>query len=408
MSFESHSRKSGVLLIAILACLCMTLPSFAQDPSNAKAIQQPIADQQGLQNQKLQEEIAKLQLENRKLRGWGDLILSYATLLTPLVAVGGLLFTFWKQTKENSQQQTASLLQQERNRQEQQLSREQRQEETLRRLEEKFTAVVRRLSSASASIQATAAVSIMTFLNPENKDFHLQTFIILLANLKIQRVKLKPADPANLVLENLVNDLLVAAFEKAIMTQRQIGNISNPEMEIDLARCFLNRANLSNLDLHDADLAFSELRGANLTGSILFRSKGIEANLENARLSRADLGEARFQKAQFSNAQFHEANLVSADLKGANLSNAQFQRAKMQSAHLDRANINGARFEQADLSDTYLREITPQGVPLSATTASSILKAINWQGAHFDEAVRAQLDALAKAAGSQPQKRDQT
>jgi uncharacterized protein YjbI with pentapeptide repeats len=291
------------------------------------------------------------------------------------------------------------LLQQERNRQEQERGRQQRQEESLRRLEEKFTAVVRRLGSASAPIQASAAVSIMTFLNPENKDFHLQTYLILLANMKVQRVKLQQhaADPANLVLDNLLNDLLVAAFEKAILTQRRIGDVKDPATEIDLARCCLNRANLSDLDLQNADLAFSELRGANLTGSNLFRSKGIEAHLENARLSRANLGEARFQKAYFIGAQFHETNLASADLRGAHFTNAQFQQAKMQSAHLDNANIDGARFEQADLSDTYFHGVTPK-----PGTVSSILRANNWQKAHFDKDVEAQLKALADAERSRP------
>jgi uncharacterized protein YjbI with pentapeptide repeats len=407
--FETkHSYKTGPLLIAILAFLCMVPASSAQQPSNANGTQQPAADQQRLQNQKLQEEITGLQLENRKLRGWGDLILSYATLLTPLVAVGGLIITFWKQIKDNNkqkeldrQQRENDLQQQERNRQEQERSRQQRQEESLRRLEEKFTAVVRRLGSGSAPIQASAAVSIMTFLNSDNKDFHLQTYLILLANLKVQRIKLQQlehADPADLLRDTLVNDLLVAAFEKAILTLRQVGDVKEGEMEVDLTRCCLNRANLSGLDLRDADLAFSELRGANLTGSILFRSKGIEAHLENARLSRANLGEARLRKAYFRGAQFHEANLVSADLRGTDLTNTQFQQARMQSAHLDGANISGAHFEQADLSDAYL-----YGVTVTAATVSSILKAHNWQKAHFDAAVWTKLNALANPAGSKPQ-----
>ncbi|HUS09906.1 MAG TPA: pentapeptide repeat-containing protein, partial [Pyrinomonadaceae bacterium] len=327
---RKHSFRTAPLLIAIFGFLCLVPTLYAQEPAITNAPQQPISDQQRLQNQKLQEEITQLQLENRKLRGWGQLILSYATLLTPLVAVGGLLITFWKQITDNNkqkeldrQQRANELQQQERNRQEQERSRQQRQEESSRRLEDKFSAVVRRLGSVSAPIQASAVVSIMTFLNPENKDFHVQTYLLLLANLKIQRVKLQQhiADPANLVLDNLLNDLLVAAFEKAIQTQRRIGEVKDQGMEIDLARCCLNRVNLSNLDLQDADFAFSELRNATLTDSILFRSKGIQANLENARLSRANMGEARFQKVNLKGAQFHKTNLVSAVLKEANLTN---------------------------------------------------------------------------------------
>ena len=62
----------------------------------------------------------------------------------------------------------------------------------------------------------------------------------------------------------------------------------------------------------------------------------------------------------------------------------------MQSAHLERANLSGAKFEQADLNDTFFR-----GASFNAQTLKNIIKAFNWQKAHFDEDVKAKLEELA-------------
>jgi uncharacterized protein YjbI with pentapeptide repeats len=385
-----HYSKQITLVLAALICLCAAEPAPGLQPSPSPTDQSSSVNQQILQEEKLRQEIIKLQLENRKLGGWGELLLPYGTLLTVAVAFGGLIVTFWKQINENGrqkeqdrQQRQRDLEQQERNRHEQELGRLQREEENRRRLEEKFTAIVGRLGSHSPSIQASAAVSIMTFLKPENEEFHAQAFFILLANLKVQH---NEAIQGNEVL----NRLLIAAFERAIRTQAPIENVKGRESEIDLSRCCLNRADLSNLDLSSTDFAFSELRGVNLTSSILFRARGIEANMERSRLSRANLSETRFRRAYFSGAQFHGSNLVAADLKEADLKNAQFQQAMMQSAHLEKADLTDARFEQANLSDAFFK-----GVTLSPSTLRSILKAKNWREAHWDEPVLEQLNELA-------------
>jgi len=390
MTKPKHCPKQITLIFAALICLCVAESATGLQPSASPLDQSPSVNQQRLQDEKLRQEIIRLQLENSKLGGWGELLLPYGTLLTVMVAVGGLIATFWKQINESSQQKEQDrqqrqrdIEQQERNRHEQERGRLQREEENRQRLEEKFIAIVGRLGSHSPSVQASAAVSIMTFLKPENKEFHAQAFFILLANLKVLH---NEAIQGNEVL----NRLLVAAFEKAIRTQAVIGEVKDQESEIDLSRCCLNRADLSNLDLSNADLAFSELRGANLTSSILFRARGIEVNMERSRLSRANLGEIRFRKAHFAGAQFHGSNLVAADLKEADLTNAQFQQAMLQSAHLDKANLTNARFEQASLSDAFFK-----GATLSASTLRSVLKAKNWREAHWDESVLKQLNELA-------------
>jgi uncharacterized protein YjbI with pentapeptide repeats len=357
----------GAAVVQTNYCQQATSPSGQSPPAS-----------QSLQDEKLREEINKLKLENKKLSGGGELILSYMTLLTGLVAVGGLIATFWKQISDSTRQKNVDFEQRERDLEQREREREQRAEEGRRRLEERFTAIVNNLGSESASLQASAAVSIMTFLKPQHEEFHTQVYWTLLANLKVQQPQ-------------ALNNLLVSGFSPAIRSQRQLGSTKDLELVVDLSRCNLDRIDLSGLDLTGADVAFSHLAGANITGSDLFRIRGREAHLVKARLSRSKLGEGRFRRACFNGAQFHESNLVAADLRETDLQNTQFQKAQMQSAHLDRADLRGARFEEANLNDTFFR-----GAVLSKETLKSILVAHNWEKAHFDQDIRDELEALDK------------
>lgn len=362
-----------VILLVFASCYygAVVQTIYCQQPATSPAISQ------SLQDEKLRQEINKLQLENKKASSTGELVLSWSTFITVLVAVGGFIVTFWKQISESSRQKQLDYDQRVLSLQQQERERAQREVESHRRLEERFTAIVNNLGAESASLQASAAVAIKTFLKPEYQEFHNQVYWTLLANLKVQ-----PSKP--------LNNLLVSGFSTAIRSQCRLGSIRDQELVVDLSRCDLARIDLSGLDLTGADLAFANLAGANITGSDLFRVRGGEANFEKARLSRSELGEGRFKGAFFNGAQFHESNLVAANLREAHLRNAQFQRAQMQSAHLDGADLSGARFEQADLNDAFFK-----GAVLSKDTLRSILGARNWQLAHFDQVVREQLDALA-------------
>jgi len=321
-------------------------------------------DQEELQKEKLRQEILKLQLENEKLRSFWGILLSCAPFLTGLVALAGILVAVWKQITERSRQQD--------------LDRQQREDESLRRLDEKFTSTVEGLGAESEAIQASAAVSIQTFLKPEYKAFHNQVFMILFANLKIQH-------------SEAINRLLIAGFEKAIRLELPSLREKDEEFELDLSRANLTGIDLSDLDLSQTDMAWAQLQRAKLTRANLCGVRGIRANLKKARLSKADLKESLFRLAQFREAQFHEANLVSAHLEETDLRGAQFQQAKLQSAHLENAKVNGAKFERANLSDAFFTDVSPD-----PETLESILKAYNWQKAHFDKKVRADLEALAK------------
>lgn len=304
-----------------------------------------VDDLQKMTQKELQKE--KLRQEIRKLGGvWGK-IMSCAPFFTAIAAVAGVFITIWRYL---SQQKA----------------------ERRQRRDEQFTSIVNNLASESEAVQTSAAVSIMNFLKPEYEDYHEQVFMVLLANLKLER-------------SDVVNGLLIRGFEEASRKHLRKGG----DAGLDLSRSNLYRADLSRLDLTGADLAFAKLQSANLTGAILYRTQGWEADLEKARLSEANLEEARFRKAKCSEARFHNARLVSAKLQEADLRKAEFHRAQMQEVHLDKADLRGAKFQQANLKNAFFR-----GAILDKEALNSITKALNWRKANFDNAVRSELDQL--------------
>ena len=132
-------------------------PTWSQQYSVSINQQSPLGNRQRLEEEKLKQEILKFQLENKKLSNFWERYSSSATLLTTLIAVFSLIATIWKQISETSRQK-------ELDRQQRELDRQQRADESLRRLEEKFTTILTNLGSNSLTLQAGAAVSLLTFL----------------------------------------------------------------------------------------------------------------------------------------------------------------------------------------------------------------------------------------------------
>ena len=79
----------------------------------------------------------------------------------------------------------------------------------------------------------------------------------------------------------------------------------------NLSHADLSGANLTNINLIEADLSRTNLKGANLTNAKL-----IAANLSNANLANADLTNAKLIGADLTS-----ANLTDTKLTGANLTN---------------------------------------------------------------------------------------
>lgn len=315
------------------------------------------------QQQKLKQEIKNLKSEN-SIHPIIRIVPGYGGIITAVVAILGVFISYKRYLKEKRKEI------------------EQKTQENQIRLEAKFDSIIKNLGSMSHSLQASAAVSLITFLKPEYKEFHHQVYLILLANLK-----------SNLP-EN-VNALMVKAFEKAlhlnIETFRSDKTNNTYNLELNLSRTNLYGIDLHGLNLENVDLGFSNLRNANLEGCILIRARGYKAQLSGARLSRAIITEGRFNYANFENCKFHGTNLVSAKLENTNLKGAEFQQAELQDAHLDDAQIYGAKFAHSNLNNTYLRMIKCGESDLKNMLKS---KDKSWQKANFDKENKKKIKLL--------------
>lgn len=350
--------------IFFIAVMTFTLSIFAQDSPYVSA-----SDSVSYyQKEKLKQEIEKLESENQ-IGPIIKILPSYAGILTALVAIIGAIISFLKYLKEKRNET------------------EQKKEENQTRLEEKFDNIINKLGIEGDSFKASAAVSLLTFLKPEYKNFHDQVYLILLANLKME-------------LHENVNAIMIKTFEKALQIKFGESRDSDLEeqenefnFELNLSRMNLFRINLLKLKgLNYIDFSFSNLNHANLVECELIRARGYKADFSRARLSRSKILEGRFNESVFEEAHFHGTNLVSAKLKNTNLQKAEFQQAQLQDAHLDGADIRGAKFEQANLKNTFLRKIKYNDSDLK-----SILKSENesWKKAHFDDEVLTKLNNMA-------------
>ena len=169
-----------VLFVSIFQGAALTL-SFAEGEQPVNQMER----REQLELVKLKQEIKKLELENKKLSDGRGTIVGIAPFLTAIVALLGVFITLWRHLSEQRRQRD--------------LDRKNLQTDRIRRFNEKFNAVVENLGSESQAIQASAAVSIQTFLKPEYSEFHDQVFLILLANLKVQHNRRQVSEPSSLV-----------------------------------------------------------------------------------------------------------------------------------------------------------------------------------------------------------------
>ena len=241
-------------------------------------------------------------------------------------------------------------------------------------IEDRFNKMVADLGSPNLAVQISAAVMLLVFLKPEYASYHDRVYYILRAHLRDDH-------------HAGVRELLVDAFERAI----RLGlPYTETKSSLDMSRTNLPRIDLGGLDLSGADIAFANLHGSNLEETKLFRARGYGVDLSQANLTKANLGEARLQEGKFPRSSLNGANLVSADLKRADLRGVTCKQAKLQSAHLEDAKLIGAQFEQADLNDTYF-----QRAVFDDKALRSIVKAYNWQNAHFDAPIMKKLQRMA-------------
>lgn len=334
---------------------------------------------------------------------------TYAALATAFVAIIGLVFTANQQRTDRRRQHLSDV--EERRR-----ALEERSQESLRRFDANFNTAMMNLGNDSAAVQASAAVSMLTFLKEEYGRFHDQVFMVVLANLKVAH-------------DDAINAILVRAFERALPLRLASVQSDERPLVLDLSWARMPRLHLIGQNLTDAQLSNADLSRANLERCTLHRVHGEGATLTEGRFPKTDLEEATFQGAHGDRPNFNDARLVSTKLQGAVLPGARFQGAKLQGAHLERSTLVGARFEGARLQDAYLQDAILSGaqfqganlqgahlerstvvgtrfegarlegahflgVNLDGPAKLSLIRANRWQEANLDEGLKAELIAL--------------
>ena len=325
--------------------LTLALPSLTPAASTPR-------DQ--LEQAKLRQEIRQLQLANRDHTGLRGFLATYGGLVAGIAALGTVFVALTNLAHQRK------------------LDRTQRLTESIRRMDEQFSATLANLGSESTAIQAAAAVSLLSFLRPEYRDYHRQVRLVALANLKVRD-------------RGPVTALLVRAFSDALRTAAPI-----QADEVDFAGAELGGVDLSGLDLRAADLRGAKLTDADLTNVNLEDVDAYKASLSGACFSGANLREARLTAVDAQKAVFHgQANLNAIKFHDAILIDARFESSSLQSAHFDRAHLEGARFQSADINDAFIRPAT-----FDEATLKSLSRAKNKQNAHFSHEILDRLRAL--------------
>jgi uncharacterized protein YjbI with pentapeptide repeats len=271
------------------------------------------------------------------------------------------------------------------------------------RFDSNFADAVAAIADANPAAQASGAAALQSFLRPELKKFRDQTYLVVRSQLDI-RLDTHP---------DFVRAILVATLGQLLREERgsptsksaprtvSAGPLTGP----NLARVWLQRADLRNADLALADLFRADLRDALLDGASLRRSRAWKSDMSGASFRSADLEEARFRTVIAPGVIFSEARLISARFEEAILDRARFRGAFLQSAHFEEASLRGADFRDADVRDTWFLGATFDDDAL----ASLVLADRVWVDdpttghgaftAHFDPEVGARLRVLAARRG---------
>ena len=162
---------------------------------------------------------------------------------------------------------------------------------------------------------------------------------------------------------------------------------------VNLAKCNLREADLSQARFYKANLAFADLREAKLRGASLYRADLSYADLNSSDLRRANLQYAHLGGANLSFANLSGAKLLEAHLGGANLGFANLGGAKLDGADLNNAKLNGAKlggatFLKADLSKANLYKADLDDADLAGAqniTLEQLLSAKSYNAASLSE-----------------------
>lgn len=166
-------------------------------------------------------------------------------------------------------------------------------------------------------------------------------------------------------------------------TYRTVGNIKKLNRykinKLDLANCYLHKANLNHIDLSGSNLNSADLSEASLNMARMVGTRFNTTSLRQAILNQANLQNAFLSGANLENALFIKANLNGAMLIEANLRNAVFMSADLQGANFNGAVIENTNFYKADLRD------------VRGLTWESLIKARTLHKAKLDPELLAQI-----------------
>ena len=151
-----------------------------------------------------------------------------------------------------------------------------------------------------------------------------------------------------------------------ILSNHKLWLMDEPNgIRADLSGVDLSDANLRGADLRYANLSGAYIEGANLYGAILY---GV--NLGCANLRYTDLRGANLKSAYLRNVNLGCADLSGADLRNANLWNADLRYTNLSGANLGCVNLSGANLKSADLKDVNLGCANLSGADLGCANLS--------------------------------------
>ncbi|HLQ28337.1 MAG TPA: pentapeptide repeat-containing protein [Ktedonobacteraceae bacterium] len=128
----------------------------------------------------------------------------------------------------------------------------------------------------------------------------------------------------------------------------------NVDIQPDLSKADLQKANLFGIDLNHANLAEAIFNEANLTNANLFGAGLVAAYFLYTNLTKANLGKAYLAEASLGGAILHEADLRGTILEEATLNRANLSKANLSDANLSMTDLSNANLTQANLTNANL------------------------------------------------------
>ncbi|MCC5639358.1 pentapeptide repeat-containing protein [Nostoc sp. CHAB 5844] len=178
--------------------------------------------------------------------------------------------------------------------------------------------------------------------------------------------------------DDAIADLTQVQMKQANLTDANLSRVLLTGS--DLSRASLNRANLANARLIGANLSSAQLVGADLRGAVL----------ENASLTGADLGDAKLNEANLYAARLGRVIAIGTQLSFANLNKTDWQASDLSGAYLDHANLSNANLSASRLTGAILRSAQLENADLrNADLSFADLRGANVAGADFKDTILA-------------------